>query len=103
MNKIRTLATPSWLLPSTDNPVSQATFRQIIAALADPANPAGASRYPDMVNAISPLADNDGATQWLSAEGVSVGDDLYLLIQATTSWTDPQMTTFMNLAATKKA
>lgn len=84
-------------------PAGTITKRQAVLALADPANPSGANRLPDIRNATDPLGADEASSQWEAAAPISPGDALYVLIQTTAGWDDTQMAAFLFLARSKPA
>ena len=77
------------------------THAQVVYALADPSNPAGANIYTEIVDAIDPAAVNTASAQWIGGARMQIGDALYTLIQSTTGWTNIQMLAFFILAELK--
>lgn len=78
-----------------------ATFRQVLEAMADNANPAGSNIVPVVKNIVDPLSADGGSAQFNASQPMRLGDDLSNLIETAMSWTDIQMKTFFNLARTK--
>lgn len=82
-------------------PIAAVTKAQLVLALIDPTNPAGANVYTTMINAIDPTGGDAGSAEWLAGNYMFVGDPLYNLIEATMGWNTLQMLGFFLLAQTK--
>lgn len=81
--------------------IGSVTHGQVVLALVDPSNPAGANVYTEIVNATDPTLGNAASAQWYAGSHMQIGDALYTLIQGTTGWTNLQMVAFFILAETK--
>jgi hypothetical protein len=82
-------------------PLPFLTWRQVAAALADTANPAGSNTYPLILSQVDPLMSDTASQQWESRSAVRTNDSVYQLIQTTTGWNGTQMNAFVTLARSK--
>lgn len=82
-------------------PAGSVTKRQVVLALVDTSNPAGANMLPNVNAQADPMAGDAGSAQWFAGSTMAPNDALYQLIQTATGWSNPQMATFMTLARSK--
>jgi hypothetical protein len=82
-------------------PAGSVTKRQVVLALTDSANPAGANMLPNVNAYADPMAADAGSAQWFAGSAMAPSDALYTLIQTATGWSSPQMDAFMTLARSK--
>lgn len=82
-------------------PAGSVTKRQVVLALVDTSNPAGANMLPNVNAYADPMAADAGSAQWFAGSAMAPNDALYTLIQTATGWSNPQMDAFMTLARSK--